>query len=106
MSAPYMADIIFVQALPRWFDESYAFGFAYQLVNTIGCQLCGFGLAGLCRSFLVYPSYCVWPGTLSTLALNKGFHQDEASLVAGPFNRMYRWSRMKLFYVLFGGMFM
>jgi len=105
MSEPYTTNVIFIQALEKWYGESYAMAFGYQLLNTLGSQLAGYGLAGLSRSFLVYPSYCVWPSKLSTLALNKGFHHDEASLVAGPFNRMYRWSRMKLFYVAFGAMF-
>lgn len=44
----------------------------------------GYGLAGLTRRFLVYPSFCIWPRSLVTIALNgalhKGMHanKDEA----------------------------
>ena len=32
----------------------------------------GYGLAGLTRRFLVYPSRAVWPSNLATIALNVG----------------------------------
>lgn len=54
----------------------------------------------------MYPSYCVWPGSLSTLALNKAFHADDSHPVPGPFRRMYTWSRMKFFTISFIAMFM
>lgn len=37
-------------------------------------NLMGFGLAGLSRQFLVYPSYCIWPRSLATVALNQSLH--------------------------------
>jgi len=63
------------------------------------------GIAGVCRRFLVWPAYCVWPGNLSTLALNKAFHRDDKSAVPGPFGRLYNWSRINFFYITFAIMF-
>lgn len=53
-------NIIFVQALPMYFNQSYARKFGYQILNTMGSQFLGYGLAGVCRRFLVYPSFCIW----------------------------------------------
>ena len=92
-------------SLPQYFNQAYAAQFLYQLLLGIGTNFCGFGLAGLSRRFLVYPSYCVWPASLVTIALNQAFHSKEDHPVRGPFNRVYTWSRMKLFTVAFAAMF-
>jgi len=105
MGSPYITNIIFVQAMPKWYGETWAKNVGYQMLNTLGCNFAGIGIAGLCRTFLVHPSYCVWPGSLGTLALNRGFHQDEPGAVPGPRKKIYSWSRMKLFYVSFIAMF-
>jgi hypothetical protein len=105
MGSPYTTNIIFIQAMDMWYGQSWAKNIGYQMLNTLGCNLAGMGIAGLCRSFLVYPSFCVWPSTLGTLALNRGFHQDEVRVVPGPGRRLYNWGRMKLFYVAFIAMF-
>ncbi|KAL1408600.1 hypothetical protein Q8F55_005413 [Vanrija albida] len=97
----YTADIVFVQALPFYFDQAYARGFSYQALNTLGSNLVGYGLAGLTRRFIVYPSYCVWPGSLSTIAMNKAFHTNDSSPIPGPFGRMYRWTMRRAFYIIF-----
>ena len=40
-----------------------------------------------------------------TIALNQAFHSKEDHAVRGPFNRLYTWSRMRLFTIAFGAMF-
>lgn len=104
-SVPYTISIVFVQALPMYYDMPYARGFGYQITNTIGINCLGYGLAGLCRPFLVYPSYCIWPTKLSTLALNTSFHNPDEGPVPGPFKRFYSWSRYKFFLIAFAAMF-
>lgn len=122
----YSAEIIFTQAMPFWFDQQFARGFGYQIVNTLGVNIAGIGessartlrprgvhtneirkgLAGLIRRFVVFPSFAIHPGLLPTLALNKAFHADDTYSVPGPFGRLYTWGRMKLFTVGFAAMFM
>jgi len=60
----------------------------------------GYGLAGLTRRFLVYPSQAVWPANLATIALNRTFH-------AGTNNVTNGWaiSRMRWFMYCFIAMF-
>jgi hypothetical protein len=62
-------------------------------------------MAGITRKLLVYPSHCVWPTSLVTIALNKAFHAEENVTVPGPWGRSYTWSRMKTFVVAFTAMF-
>jgi hypothetical protein len=69
-NTPYTNYIIWVQYLPQYFNQPYAAHFAYQILIALSTNFIGYGLAGLCRRFLVYPSYCVWPASLVTIALN------------------------------------
>jgi hypothetical protein len=91
--------------MPQYFDQSFAKKFGYQIVGALGSNLAGYGLAGLCRSFLVYPSHCIWPTALPTLAVNKAFHTEERTSVPGPFKRLYSWTRLNFFLVATGLMF-
>lgn len=104
-NTPYTSHIVFSQALPQFFNQPYAKQFGYQILGSLGTNFVGYGLAGLCRRFIVYPSFCVWPSSLTALAINKAFHQDDEAAVKGPFNRVYNWSRMKLFLFAFISMF-
>jgi len=72
----------------------------------LGTNLVGYGLAGLARRFLVYPSYCVWPASLVTIALNAAFHTEENVPVEGPFRKIFAASRLKFFLLAFGAMFL
>lgn len=83
----------------------YAANFGYQLLISLSTNFIGYGLAGLCRRFLVYPSYCVWPASLVTIALNAAFHSDKNSTVDGPFRSVWNLSRQKFFYIAFAAMF-
>ena len=107
LASPYTNNIIIVQYLPQYFNQRFAGSFGYQIVLGLAMNLGGYGLAGCARRFLVYPAYCVWPTSLVTIALNNGFHSERVSSpVRGPGNRLYSWSRMKVFYVVFIAMFM
>lgn len=67
--------------MPHWFNQSWAGAFSYQIVIALGTNFIGYGIAGICRRFLVYPSYCVWPTSLVTMALNNSFHDGKSLLV-------------------------
>ncbi|KZV69639.1 OPT superfamily oligopeptide transporter [Peniophora sp. CONT] len=104
-SAPYTFYIIPVQAMPQYFNESFAYKRGYQLLISLAVNMFGYGLAGLLRRFLVYPSVAIWPATLNTVALVKAFHEGTNEAVRGPFNRIYKASREKIFLVATVGMF-
>jgi len=88
-----------------YFNQKYAGQFGYQILVGLSTNLIGYGLAGICRRFLVYPVYCVWPASLVTIALNASFHKDKNAPVLGPFGRMISMSRLKFFLFAFLAMF-
>ncbi|EHK46924.1 uncharacterized protein TrAtP1_010472 [Trichoderma atroviride] len=104
-NTPYTNNIIWVQYLPQYFNQPYASHVAYQLLIALATNFIGYGMAGICRRFLVYPSYCVWPASLVTIALNKAFHNETNAPVEGPFGKKWKVSRIKFFYIMFGAMF-
>ncbi|KAJ3488271.1 hypothetical protein NLG97_g6228 [Lecanicillium saksenae] len=104
-SVPYTAYIIWIQVLPQYFNQQYARSFGYMFCNAFATNFIGYGLAGLTRKFLVYPSYCVWPMSLVTITLNSALHNEENHSVLGPFKKMWNISRYNFFLVTFAGMF-
>jgi len=105
-TAPYTNYIVPAQALPGFFNESFAYNRGYQFLNTIGTNFVGYGLAGLTRRFLVYPSVAIWPASLNTIGLIKAFHSGQNEAVKGPFGRLYTASREKVFLLAFLAMFL
>ncbi|PWY73104.1 OPT oligopeptide transporter [Aspergillus sclerotioniger CBS 115572] len=97
--------IIFTQWLDRYFGQPYAKHFGYQILLALSTDLMGFGLAGLLRGFIVYPSFCVWPRSLVTIALNTSLHNEENHSVLGPFQTIFNISRFRFFLVAFALMF-
>ena len=83
-----MHQLIFVQYLPIYFNQQWASNFGYQrefdlilsqsrtphpgasVLVALSTNFIGYGLAGVTRRFLVYPSRAIWPGTLAIIALN------------------------------------
>ncbi|CAK7229702.1 hypothetical protein SBRCBS47491_007337 [Sporothrix bragantina] len=104
-SSPYTSLIIWTQYLPQFFNQRYAGRFAYQILVGLSTSFIGYGLAGVCRRFLVYPSYCVWPTSLVTIALNTAFHSNKPVRHRGPFGRLITMSRLRFFFVVFACMF-
>ncbi|KAJ7484142.1 OPT-domain-containing protein [Mycena latifolia] len=99
-STPYTDNIIWVQYLPIYFGQSWALGFGYQIMVALSTNLIGYGLAGLTRRFLVYPAHAIWPGNLATIALNRAFHSEKATIANG-----WRVSRLRWFLFCFSIMF-
>lgn len=102
---PYTNNIVWIQFLPKFFNQPWAKSFGYQILIALSTNFIGYGLAGLCRRFLVYPSYCAWPLTLVTIALNSAFHAEVNVPVPGPFGRIWSMSRFKFFAITFVAMF-
>ncbi|KAK0609299.1 Sexual differentiation process protein isp4 [Lasiodiplodia hormozganensis] len=104
-NVPYTNYVIWSQYLPRFFNQSYAGNFLYQILIALGTNYIGYGVAGICRRFLVYPAHCVWPSSLVTIALNASFHDEKNMPVTGPFRRVFAASRLRCFLFCFAGMF-
>ncbi|KAK3346905.1 OPT oligopeptide transporter protein-domain-containing protein [Lasiosphaeria hispida] len=102
---PYTNSIVWTQYLKQYFNQPYAGEYGYQILIGLSTNLIGYGMAGITRRFLVYPSYCVWPASLVTIALNSAFHSTDNAAVEGPFKKIYRVSRYKFFLLAFSAMF-
>lgn len=102
---PYTNYLVWMQFLPHMFNQPWAVNFGYQITIALSTNFIGYGIAGLCRRFLVYPSFCVWPSSLVTVALNQAFHTEENIPVEGPMKKIWRWSRIKFFSIMFTAMF-
>ncbi|KHO01579.1 Tetrapeptide transporter, OPT1/isp4 [Metarhizium album ARSEF 1941] len=104
-SLPYTQYIVWTQVLPQYFNQQYARSFSYIFLNGFATNFIGYGLAGLTRKFLVYPSYCVWPRSLVTIALNTALHNEDNHPVQGPFGKIWNISRYRFFMIAFAAMF-
>jgi hypothetical protein len=68
---------------------------AASVFIVITSQLIGYGLAGLLREVLVYPTHMLWPMNLPVTSLLESLHKDRVETKA----------RLKIFYIIFGIMF-
>ncbi|AEY95814.1 FADL399Cp [Eremothecium gossypii FDAG1] len=64
--------------------------YAYQFLLSFSLQFLGFGLAGIMRRYVVYPSIALWPSSMTTIALNKALLSSDHSNGIG---------RKKMFYI-------
>lgn len=95
VTPPYALNAIVV--LEVFYGVVYGFGFDITLV--LATQLTGFGLAGLCRRFLVWPASMVWPQNLVTCTLLNTLHAEEDEESGGI-------TRYRFFMYVFGGTFL
>ena len=96
----YIPSILFTQYLPMFLGNSWAGNWGFQLCLMLCSQICGFGLCGMARRFIVYPVQMIFYGTLGQAALVKALHNEEHGHVNG-----WKISRFNLFFVAFGIMF-
>lgn len=73
IGSPYALNAIVVSEV--FYDLQLGYWFSLTLV--LATQLTGFGLAGLCRRFLVWPASMVWPQNLVGCALLNTLHSEE-----------------------------
>ncbi|KAF7351730.1 Oligopeptide transporter 3 [Mycena sanguinolenta] len=67
------------------------------IFTLIGSQLMGYGLGGIMRSFLVYPTYMVYPSLLPTVQLFDALHRDKKVFLQKK--------RVRFFWACFIGIF-
>ncbi|SCZ99587.1 BZ3500_MvSof-1268-A1-R1_Chr3-1g06126 [Microbotryum saponariae] len=72
-------------------------GYAVAIFTLLGSQLFGYGIAGLMRSFTVFPTYIVFPNLIPTVALFDALHRDPH----GPSQK----KRLKFFWMVFAIIF-
>lgn len=93
VGSPYALNVIVVQEI--YYDIHL--GFWFNIVLVLATQLTGFGLAGLCRRFLVWPASMVWPQNLVACTLLNTLHAEDDNEMGGI-------TRYKYFmYVMAGG---
>lgn len=73
ISSPYAINAIVVSEV--FYDQIW--GYWFSLVLVLATQLTGFGLAGVCRRFLVWPASMVWPQNLVACTLLNTLHAEE-----------------------------
>ncbi|KAG1723121.1 OPT oligopeptide transporter protein-domain-containing protein [Suillus paluster] len=73
ISAPYAINAIVVTQLNYGVQVDYWF----SVLLVLATQLTGFGLAGMCRRFLVWPASMVWPQNLVTCTLLNTLHAED-----------------------------
>lgn len=69
-------DIILAVKLPVFFDDPVLGGnYGFQFLIVLSTQFLGFGIAGLAREYLVYPSSMLWPLNLAKVSLFNALHR-------------------------------
>ncbi|GAB0132033.1 hypothetical protein EsDP_00000483 [Epichloe bromicola] len=71
----YAIDILLAQEI--FYKQEFKWGF--QILLMVSTQAMGFGVAGIARRFLVWPSSMVWPATLITCTVMYSLHDHRAS---------------------------
>ncbi|EPQ27337.1 uncharacterized protein PFL1_05259 [Pseudozyma flocculosa PF-1] len=71
----YAFNVLIVEDSPLYYNEPKGVGFAILFV--LSSQLIGFGLAGICRRFLVWPASMIWPQNLVAATILNTFHAEE-----------------------------
>lgn len=94
---PYVAENIFIQYMPMYYNQKWAGSFGYGFLLMLVTQFMGFGLAGVLRRLAVYPVMSLWPTILPTLAVNK------ALLAPSRRESINGWTitRYKFFFLIF-----
>ncbi|KAF9650147.1 hypothetical protein BDM02DRAFT_3268205 [Thelephora ganbajun] len=62
--------IVWIRCLPLYFNQVLTGKSGCQMLVTLSTNFIGYGLAGLTRRFLVYPSRGIWLSNLITIAFN------------------------------------
>lgn len=90
----YATDVLLAQQL--WYKQN--FGWAFQILFGITTLCTGYGLAGLARRFLVWPSSMIWPSDLVNCALFYTLHDHSPSDPAKT--NGWKIGRYKLFLII------
>ncbi|KAG8415522.1 hypothetical protein J3458_009364 [Metarhizium acridum] len=74
-SLSYAIDILLAQEI--FYKQEFKWGF--QILLMLSTQAMGFGVAGIARRFLIWPSSMVWPATLITCTVMYSLHDHRPS---------------------------
>ncbi|KAL4789279.1 OPT oligopeptide transporter protein-domain-containing protein [Aspergillus venezuelensis] len=101
-TTPLISDIFFMQRLDIFTGvaQTWASNYGYGICMLLSTQLLGFGLAGLCQQFLVYPYKIVWFYVLGQIAMNKALLNQENLPANG-----WKISRYRFFFIVAAAMF-
>lgn len=97
---PYVDSQILVQKMDVFYGQKWA-TLGYQILMMLSTQFLGFGIAGLGRSLLVYPTQNLFMVTFPNLAMNRSFLTPDS---AEPVNG-WRMKRSVFFGIFFMGIF-
>lgn len=76
------------------------------ILFVITSQILGYGIAGIMRKFLVWPSAMVWPANLVNCALFRTLHDDDVNNDnEGIGNKKSRWNMSRLRFFFFASFF-
>lgn len=92
---PYALSAITAQVNEHFYGIENV-GIGYMLMLTISSQFMGFGIAGLMRTFLVYPVQCVWYSVLPTITLNRSLVEHEQRISTNG----WRLTRFEIFGIM------
>ncbi|EJT97947.1 OPT-domain-containing protein [Dacryopinax primogenitus] len=73
VAPPYSMNVIVTSEM--YYSANFGVGFNFLIV--LATQLTGFGFAGLCRRFLVWPASMIWPQNLVASTLLNTLHAEE-----------------------------
>lgn len=73
----YSYAISILLAQERFYSQHW--GWAFQILLVLSTQAMGFGIAGVARRFLVWPSSMVWPAVLITTTVMYSLHDHTPS---------------------------
>lgn len=77
-SAPYSQDAIIAMGSDQFYGFSGARNFGFVIMLTLSSAFMGFGIAGLCRTFLVYPTRMLWYTCLPMIVMSRTLVQEDA----------------------------
>jgi hypothetical protein len=117
VASPYVINAIVTSQMYYGLSKDYWF----QLVLVLAMQLTGFGLAGLCRRFLIWPASVMWPQNLVLCTFLNTLHDEDevvpqggasgAEEARGGVCMLVRWgmspmTRYRHFIIVFTGSFL
>ena len=94
----YAINAIVVQDSPVFYHNAKPMGFA--ILFTLSSVCFAFGLAGMCKRFLVWPASMIWPQNLVVCTLLNTLHAEEDSM-----KKEKRMSRYRYFMIVAVGAF-
>lgn len=74
-TSAYASDSLVAIVSPVYWNRDFGAGFSFLYLLTT--QMIGFGLAGMCRRWLVYPAALIWPSSLSSTVLFRTLHEPQ-----------------------------